>query len=328
MGSTGSVTAAADGTWYAAFNDDFRGDNSGSYTLKVPAPTVTFTNYDLCAGFDDWTEFQTGGDNKVWISVPQSGNNTVRAIITPAEQAQTIGFTNLTPNVATASPSKATSTNQELTVTGTASGAIQSADIHALFLGTTATGFHADVLPRKTNVTVALYRVIASTMSNSPPTNVPTQTDVKAYLDSVYGRQANVFFTVLPMQEVVVPYDGNGNDAVDWSDSFTGEPFIIYTFAHTNALNVYYVNALSNATEQAAGVTYLNYQATFIQDSHFSSSTNITAHELGHSLADLEDVGPDNALGLEDRLMWHDGLTADPCRLIRPEWKAVNESAP
>jgi hypothetical protein len=190
MGSTGSVTATADGTWSAAFNDDYRGDNNGSFTLKVPAPTVTFTNYDLCAGFDDWTEFQSGGDNKVWVSVPVNGNNTVKAIITPADQAQTISFTNLTPSIATVSPTKATSAIQELTITGVTAG---EAQIDAKFLGQTVASFKVDVLPLKSGVTVALYYVTDGT---NVPSNVPSNDALQTHLNSVFGRQANVFCTV------------------------------------------------------------------------------------------------------------------------------------
>ena len=70
------------------------------------------------------------------------------------------------------------------------------------------------------------------------------------------------------------------------------------------------VNALTNAnvTVQAAAITYFQNHVSFIQDVHPSTSVNLTAHELGHSLANLPNTGGIGTLAecrvFPDQLMW------------------------
>jgi hypothetical protein len=187
-----------------------------------------------------------------------------------------------------------------------------------------------DVLPKRTQVTVAPWRVTASVPTNSAtPTNVPTSAELKSYLDTVYGKQANVFITVLSVIDVVTNYDLNTNGVLDISLDdiiLSSEQAAITNAAYVSgAFNIYYVNAMTNF----AGFAYKGYNAAFIQDSHENSSVNITAHEMGHLFGIRYDVGfPPKVSGDPDRLMWGDPpLQPNPCRLIRSEWQRVNKTA-
>lgn len=170
-------------------------------------------------------------------------------------------------------------------------------------------------------------------MTNNPPSNVPTQADLKSYLDSVYGTQANIYMTVLPLTTVTVNYDLNGNGALDYPSSgpFSAEESAITgAVFRAGAINVYYVNALTNATQRSEGITYGKYTnktatVTFIQSSLHSSSVNITAHEIGHALGlEHPDVYGEPYWLTTDRLMRNPDVGGSPCRLILHEWNTAN----
>jgi hypothetical protein len=198
---------------------------------------------------------------------------------------------------------------------------------------TTCTRANIDILPKATNVTVAIYRVIASTMTNNPPTNVPTQADLKSYLDGLYGKQANIFFKVLPATNIVVNYDLNGNGSLNLTTSgITAEGAAITNAASIGSspsvINLYYVNALavSNTIGLINGIAYPTLRVTFIRDVETNLIANVTAHEIGHQLG-LQGHVPIEWRGNDDRLMWWISLTTAPCRLIQREWRTVNQSA-
>ncbi len=292
---------------------------------------TTLTNDNVCAGFDDETPRFFPWKLPA-LSVPQNGSNTLTCITHATNVINQIIFKTANTNLATVTPAQATAMTQTVSVAGIATGsAISSTVFSVLGYGAqnswtvTCARADVDILPKRTNVTVGIYRVIEASMTNNPPINVPTQSELKSYLDDVYGKQANVFFNVLPLTNVIVSYDANSNGALDWSTNFVGEPFIIFSFARTNGLNVYYVNALSNATKTVLGITYPTFQATFIQDFHTNSSVNLTAHEIGHALANLRDVGTNNVPGDPDRLMLWEERGDNPCRLIRSEWRDANQ---
>ncbi|MGO9244961.1 MAG: choice-of-anchor Q domain-containing protein [Verrucomicrobiia bacterium] len=315
-------------------------DGPWGFTLAQTTPT----NPEVCAGFDNETPQLSFGALPA-LSVPQGGTNTLTVVINPASIAGQILFQTTNSATATASPSTAVSATQVVSVAGLATGnSITTNQLVVLGYGaqntftTTCSQVNIDILPQRTNVTVALWAVTATGEPSTAPTNVPTQAAVQSYLASLYGQQANVSFTVLPVQNITVAYDTNHNSTLDWNlFAFAGEVQIIYNFAHisgTNALNVYYVHAMTNAdvAVQASGFTYFAQQVTFIQDVHPSSSVNLTAHELGHSLARLPDTGGIGIIegavpGFPDQLMWYNESASNPCRLIQREWEKVNSAA-
>ncbi len=173
-------------------------------------------------------------------------------------------------------------------------------------------------------------------MTNNPPSNVPTQTEVKSYLDAVYGKQANVYFNVLAVSNIVVHYDFNTNGALDLLIVGLSPEAVAITNAASfgtapNAINIYFVNTngILGVAGTPNGATYASTRATFIQDFHSNSNVNICAHEIGHQMGLSKEVGPDAGQlpGDDDRLMWRGSLFSNPCRLIRGEWTNVNQRA-
>ncbi|HTS17721.1 MAG TPA: right-handed parallel beta-helix repeat-containing protein [Verrucomicrobiae bacterium] len=326
------------------FGDYAPPDGPWGFTLAQTTPM----NAEVCAGFDSETPLLTRGALPA-LSVPQGGTNTLTVAINPASVVGQILFQTTNSTTATASPSSASSATQLVTVAGLATGnSITTNQLIVLGYGaqntftTTCSKVNIDILPQRTNITVALYSVSIKSSTGfvyPGPTNVPSNTELQSYLASLYGTQANVSFTVLPVTNVAVMYDTNENFKLDWNlNSFAGETETIYDAAHTsgtNVLNVYYVNALTNANviQQAEGVTYyLTFHASFIQDTHPSSSVNLTAHELGHSLANLPNTGglgtsAGGVPGFPDQLMWYQDETNNPCRLIQREWEGLNSAA-
>jgi hypothetical protein len=302
------------------------------HVLQVP--TVTFTNPCVCAGFDDITE----GPFAPWVSVPVNGSNTLIALVSPASISNQVSFVSANTNIVTVTPTTPASASETLTLHGHSAG---TADITATIGGATVAKIHVDVLPLKTNVTVALYYVTATGDSSTTPTNVPTAAQLQEKLNAVYGQQANVFFAVSNQVATNVAYDGNTNGMLDLLRQpcpfDAGEVTVVNTNlpAATN-FRVFYVKALTNACgEQAAGWTPKLYEYIFsytlIQDTHNGSPAYIAAHEMGHMLGGLKDLStnqvPDTVPGQPDRLMWYGAGTNEPCRLIRKEWKDVSDKA-
>lgn len=297
--------------------------------------TLTVLTNDPCLGFDDETR-KFSPTKPLALSVPQRGTNVVTCTIKPSNVATQILFQSLGPSAATVTPSQASSATQIVQVAAIATNnSIVSTFLQVSGYGaqnsfTTVCATAAiDVLPRRTNVTVAIYKVIAATMTNNPPVNVPTQAALKSYLDTVYGQQANVYITVLQPTNIVVNYDLNGNGDLDYPpfgfspemDAITGAVYKV------GAVNIYYVNTLFNALQNNEGLTYglTNRAVTFIQDFHNSSTVNVSAHEIGHALG-LEHPSfygqPASLTG--DRIMRSPDMGGFPCRLIRDEWTTVN----
>jgi hypothetical protein len=288
---------------------------------------MTFTNLvGLCAGFDDETPKFVNFTYPA-LSVPQNGTNTVTVNVNPTNIYSQVIFDTFS-GLVTVSPSQASSASQLITVSGST---VTSDVMRVLGYGAqnsyTNVGAVAnvDVLKMKTNLTVAIYGVTAST-SNFPPSNVPSTANLVSYLDGLFGEQANVFMTVLPLTNIVVNYDLNRNGALDvgTNGTFGTEQEAITSAAYTSgAINVYYVNAIAGG--QINGISYGSpLNVIFIQDSHAQTNVNLTAHEIGHQFGpQMKDVGI-NTWGLDDRLMWGYGIPSNPCRLVRYEWLTVN----
>jgi hypothetical protein len=305
---------------------------------KSTLTEMTLTNTaGPCGGFDDET-LQFFPATLPALSVPQGGTNTFTTIIDPTNVVSQIIFRTDNPSLATASPSPAQTAAQLVSVAGLATGnAIASTVLLVKGVGAqnsvtvTCSQVAIDILPKRTNVTVAVYRIIASAGPSVAPTNVPTQAQLKSYLDGLYGKQANVFMNVLPLVSTNVNYDLNTNGVMDIvgnrlsispeMQAITGAVYM------AGALNVYYVRQFSTTD---GGLSSVLNKASFVQDFHTGTNVYTTAHELGHQLG-LPGVctlcGPPSVPGNTDRLMYEFALSSNPCRLIRSEWTNVNDSA-
>ncbi len=319
-------------------NAVYAADHRPTQTQAAPPVTVTITNENLCAGFDDWTGTHVEKDGRVWVSVPQGGSNTVTVNISPANMAANIIFVSADASIAIVWPTNLTGATQTLTINGMSSiPDITNTMIHVQ-LGNTATltSFHVDVLPVRSNVTVALYYVTATGNTNTVPTNVATSAELETKLNTVFGSQANVFFTVWPAVSTNVNYDLNGNSKLNIAgkgcEADTEEYAAIAEELTTTAnLRVFYVRGMGNDSGVEAGgwtpaLAGIPLNRTFIQDEHNGSPAYIAVHEVGHSLGHLKDL-TNAAQGKIDRLMWGNAQTNDPCRLIRDEWRKLNKRA-
>ena len=186
---------------------------------------------------------------------------------------------------------------------------------------------NVDILPKRTNVTVAIWAITATAEPSTTPTEAPDAGSLKTYLDSVFGKQANVFVTVLPLVSTNVNYDLDTNGFLDVSiDLFTSEQAAITSVVYlAGAYNVYYVRAF-NPSSGLNGVSSKFPGYSFIQDSHENSTVNITAHELAHQFRIGYDI-PQDVYGNYDRLMWGSPPVGEPCRLSQSEWQRVNNTA-
>jgi hypothetical protein len=298
------------------------------HVLKVEPVSIQFSA-PPCDGFDDWTGFAanypTEHDLRIWLSVPATSSNSVNTIITTTNILPHITFDTVDPGIATVSPSTASGESTILDVTGGASTEITNTLVNVKFKGVVMAQFWADVLPPATAVTVALHQIARESPSGTvTPTNVPDAVSLGLYLDSVFGKQANVYADVLLVNEVTVNYDLNTNGVLDISQSLllSDEVAAITNAAHVaGAMNVYYVSGFpTNCGFVGLSTKYPNW--TFIQDTHDNSHLNITAHELGHQFRIGYDVGKD-VTGLPDRLMWAYMEATNSYRLIKSEWRRI-----
>jgi hypothetical protein len=311
------------------------GDNSfappdGPWGFTVSQ--TTFTNADVCAGFDDETPKFFNFTHPA-LSVPQNGSNTFTAIINPTNIFHQVFFDTF-ESVATISPTNASSASQLLTVGGNTvtSDAARILAYGAQNTFTTVTALaDIDILPKKTNVTVAIYRVTASSTPSIFSTNVPTALELKSYLDGLYGKQANVFVNVLTITNITVNYDLNGNTNLDFNAPLSSEQRAITGAVYNaSAINIYYVKAVFNSLSPGAiGMADPSTKTCWIGESTINSNVNVTAHEMGHvfGLGHPNDAGQP-LTGNPDRLMWAFADGSNPCRLIRREWLTVNGNAP
>lgn len=325
------------------FGDFAPPDGPWGFTIAKTTPTN-----DVCSGFDDETPTFTPSAIPA-LSVPQGGTNSLTVMINPTNVIGQILFRMTNTVSASVSPSSAASAAQLVSVVGLSTGsAIATNQLRVLGYGaqntftTICSRVDVDILPKQTNMTVAVYKVTAATTTNTPPINVPTQAELKSYLDGLFGKQANVFFNVLPIVTTNVNYDFNGNGVVDLlnigiSPEVTAITNALSIGASTNVINIYYVNAIaiSNVltgvvTTDNAGATYRPQRIVFVQSFHIGSNVNVTAHEVCHAMGVVAHVGlppgseGTSGPGSNDRLMWWESLLSNPCRLIREEWTRVN----
>jgi hypothetical protein len=305
-------------------------DGPWGFTIAETTPL----NDDACAGFDSETP-QFFPWLPPAVSVPQGGTNTFTVNITPPNVIGQILFQMTNTLSASVSPSSAGSTTQLVSIAGLATGGAATNQFQVLGYGaqntftTTCARVTVDIFPKNTNVTVAIWAITATGEPSTTPTNAPTQAQLKSYLDSVYGKQANVFMNVLPLVSTNVNYDLNGNGQLD-IDPFglSPEQSAITNVAHVSgAFNVYYVHALTTNLN-ALGIAYPQPGLAFIGDSHPPSTGTISGHEIGH-LFGFPDVDYIHQWGLADRLMWYQAQVGiDPCRLVEVEWRAANAFRP
>lgn len=140
--------------------------------------------------------------------------------------------------------------------------------------------------------------------------NAPSSSALESYLNDVWGRQANVFFSVTGSTSRVVNYDLDRDGELD---SATDDELSITTAsAVSNAINLYFVYRLQDDDQ---GVAIRGGKDAWVSDSAYSAR-NTAAHEIGH-LFNLENSG------YPDELMYQ-AEEAEPCVITKSESDEAN----
>jgi hypothetical protein len=169
---------------------------------------------------------------------------------------------------------------------------------------------------------------------NLVPNRVPTPAALKAELDRVWLKQANVNFTV-DQAPFTVNYDLDYDRAATRIVVANLGPDEIEIASNIPAavlgqFHVFYVNqfvVLGNPNVLAATTAINNngvIAITFIGDTHLNSPENITAHELGHGLGLLGTAANPYHNANMDAVMFSGALVANPCEVNIGEAMTVN----
>lgn len=184
-----------------------------------------------------------------------------------------------------------------------------------------------DVL-RPTTRQIFLWRV--APLNGNGPTNVPTASDLQNYLNSVWGTQANAWFTVTDKGDHVVDFEswqGSQHPNVDgkvqrnapFDPTLNGEMDRIWQ-AHgsPSVINLYFVNALNPS---GAGGVSVNDKIIFVQDNTSPGEKKyVVAHEVGHSLGV---VSPEHNNISKKNLMYYQVQASNPTEIRKVDWKQV-----
>jgi hypothetical protein len=255
------------------------------------------------------------------MMVPEGETRTALVTVNPASVASQIKLTSREPHIANLSPPGplTLSTSPEtFTVKGVSSGSISTEIIanKADPLGKLA----ISVKPNVTK-TVELF-AIKEANTGLGPQNVPNPAALEDYLNRVWGKQANVFFSVNPVETRTIHYDLDNDGKLNnvfllgsscLSGSEIGEICSVAGSVSAD-FRIYYVRGV---TVPAASSDRPSSTA-FVGDLHSASSVNVTAHEIGHLLgiaghsSDPED------------LMFATAQATNPCRLRESDWDTAN----
>lgn len=165
----------------------------------------------------------------------------------------------------------------------------------------------------------------AANATDVPAASVPTAAGLQAYLnDTIWGKQANVFFTVTRTDHVLnfdLDLDGMLDDPYATPSGGNKVPqewdevnVVRGVKDGTKDFNIYYVGSY----EYPIGLTVGDEVFTQGSSPGGNSVEHHTAHEVGHLLGRS---GESNA---PKDVMYKSGLPSNPCRVLKLDWDAVN----
>ena len=152
------------------------------------------------------------------------------------------------------------------------------------------------------------------------PASVPGAAALQNYVNNtIWGRQANVYFTVTRSDHnVYYDLDGNGLLADPEFVSATSDEINAISAAAQDStvdFNMYYVQAV----EYGVALAIAARGEAWSGDAHARSTVNITAHEVGHLLGRAGE-----SLNGLNVMYGGDVGVGNPTRVIKHDWDLVN----
>jgi hypothetical protein len=169
---------------------------------------VTFKEFEPYSGYDDT-------ETPHYIMVPKNGINKAIVEIEPSSAASKISFVSANTDMAVVSPPTASSSSQTITIDGIVVG---STEIRAVNIDSGAVFATLGVdVKNRLDKTIAIH-VITDEINGLVPVasvNYPSSLgNLTTYLNTVWGKQANIFFTATRCYHTV-NYDRNNNGMLD-----------------------------------------------------------------------------------------------------------------
>lgn len=303
---------------------------------------VTYRELQPASGFD-------GQTRPHWLMVPQFGNNFARAV-TSASGTLPLTFFAVSdaPAANYVDPIEVSHSPVTLAVHGESLG--DSVKVKVAVDSFIAKGGELNVsIKRFRTRKVVLHEVIQRDgpgprrrPTDIKPQNIPTAPQLQAYLNMVFGQQANVYFTVTKPEPHFCDYDANRNGILEMNGpGQQSELGIFQTFKSTDgSLDVFFVHDFYNSlptAQRAAGLSYNQEATAFVRDYQRHKDGSIplplktTAHEIGHLLGLLDHsdqttnprINPPNS-NPQERLMYSSGVNTEHRLLIKGEWDIIN----
>ncbi len=277
--------------------------------------SLSFGEESTCSGFDN-----------NYLLVPKSGTNKVKAYISPSGASGNFKLEVSTSpaNQVAVSPTTVSANDTVITVTGGNTVGNFKINVSANQQNSSIIGELNVYVRNRKDKTLIFWAVTEDGNPDTPPpsSNVPTATGLQAYLNNIWGKQANVYFTVTKGTDFEVNYDLNNDVKID-SQAPGSEPLAIINTEkdETKDFNIYFlglgVKTLPNGTTPAA-FSYFDYEASWIGRTYSGTRDYITAHEIGHLLG-VSGQFTDNTF-----LMYESDLLTSPCKIGKREWDIVN----
>jgi len=149
----------------------------------------------------------------------------------------------------------------------------------------------------------------------------PSAADLESYLNDVWGKQANIYFSVTK-SNIQVNYDLDRSNTLAHPSlgpaANPAEDNAISTAAKDTSVdfNIYYVFI----RDQTIGTTNITRGETWTAANGDNTSLNHTAHEVGHLLS-IPESGHSTD---QSDLMYRAGISTNPTRVIKRDWDTVN----
>jgi hypothetical protein len=168
---------------------------------------------------------------------------------------------------------------------------------------------------------------ICNTLANHydlPPANCPSEAELAAYLNEVWGKQANVWFSVT-RSDCTVNYDLDRSGTLAYpvppvpiERALEAEAISSAAKDGTVHYNIYYTRPVDDENGVVVAFTRSGRPETWLGGEGTASILHTSAHEVGHL---LERAG--HSTDPLD-LMFPTGQETDPRRVLKDDWDMVN----